>query len=472
MFNVILVDDEPWTLSGIEKTFSWAEHGFNVIFRSTNPFDAFEQCLKQDCDVVFLDIRMPGLSGIEFMEKLTGRKDPPLIVVISGFDEFKYVQKAMHYGAFDYYLKPIKKDETSELLIKIKKKLMEKRRIEGIELLDSLGSDEGDLRKELFARGLPGRYSYWSVAIVKDRLVERLAVLNPSGKTDYIALRSDKKKTAFILNSNTDKPEIDTDNDSGVWGISTVSESPETLFSLYKEADIAVESDFFGTDETFFRYKKNKRSAIRKLSENLSLHYRNRRYEELKNGIKMIPQLFGEKIFSIEALVFFWNEILSSISGNESGALLYDYNCIVKNFSGIEDYCHQLYTLIIDREALGTEDISGSRNNNFTKMLNYLEIHFCENLQLRGLSDQFGINYTYCSELCNKILGTSFSKYINQLRIKEACSLIDNTEKSLQEIAETVGYSDYFYFSRVFRKTMDLSPLKYRNMRDKVMIEQ
>jgi CheY-like chemotaxis protein len=69
MFRVLLVDDEPWDLLGMEKGFPWSETGFSVIGQTTNPVEALDIILKEVPDVIFTDIRMPEISGIELIKK-------------------------------------------------------------------------------------------------------------------------------------------------------------------------------------------------------------------------------------------------------------------------------------------------------------------------------------------------------------------------------------------------------------------
>lgn len=116
MYKVVLVDDEQWTLRGIRETFRWEEYGFEVIKKTTRPVEALDFIIREKPDVVFTDIRMPKIFGIELMQKVREVEYDTEFVVISGFGEFSYAQEAirqgvvendgsvkLYYGASDWY---------------------------------------------------------------------------------------------------------------------------------------------------------------------------------------------------------------------------------------------------------------------------------------------------------------------------------------------------------------------------------
>ena len=68
MYTVVIVDDEPWALQGLAEIIDWNNEGFSIIGQFTDPDEAFEFLCKKEPDVVFTDIRMPGLSGLDLIE--------------------------------------------------------------------------------------------------------------------------------------------------------------------------------------------------------------------------------------------------------------------------------------------------------------------------------------------------------------------------------------------------------------------
>jgi two-component system response regulator YesN len=93
----------------------------------------------------------------------------------------------------------------------------------------------------------------------------------------------------------------------------------------------------------------------------------------------------------------------------------------------------------------------------------YLATHASEKISLQAVAEEFGFNYTYLSYLFKKSLGKSPSEYLTQCRIDQAKRLLTQSEEhSIKEISSAVGYDDPYYFSRIFKATIGLSPSEYR----------
>ena len=103
-------------------------------------------------------------------------------------------------------------------------------------------------------------------------------------------------------------------------------------------------------------------------------------------------------------------------------------------------------------------------DDNFEGLRNYIITHFSEKLTLKSLAAEFNMNPNYCCSLFTKYLGQTFSAYLTELRITEAQNLLHNSDYSLEEIASLVGFKDYFYFSKVFKKYCKYSPKEYRTL--------
>ncbi|AEE97269.1 response regulator transcription factor [Mahella australiensis] len=128
MYRVLFVDDEPWALVGMRKIFNWDDMGYKIIGETTDSEEAYEIIYKENPDVVFTDIRMPGLSGIELIKKVRAKAMDTVFIIVSGFAEFSYAQEALREGAFDYVLKPLQSQEIYRVLEKLTVYLRKKAR--------------------------------------------------------------------------------------------------------------------------------------------------------------------------------------------------------------------------------------------------------------------------------------------------------------------------------------------------------
>lgn len=109
--TILIVDDEPRTREGIKRMLDkWAE-GQHHIITAANGIEALEMIERQKVHILLTDIRMPGISGLQIMEKLKDKGGSPVIIVISAYPEFEYAQKAIGFGVINYLLKPISKSQ-------------------------------------------------------------------------------------------------------------------------------------------------------------------------------------------------------------------------------------------------------------------------------------------------------------------------------------------------------------------------
>ncbi|HHY83660.1 MAG TPA: response regulator [Clostridiales bacterium] len=116
MFTVVVVDDEYWALQGIINTFKWQRYGLKVIFNTCDPLEAWEKIQELKPDVVFTDIMMPNMTGLELAENIRNANIDCELVILTGYSEFEYAKQAISLRVFEYFLKPIDPNATDKLL--------------------------------------------------------------------------------------------------------------------------------------------------------------------------------------------------------------------------------------------------------------------------------------------------------------------------------------------------------------------
>lgn len=122
MYKVLIADDEEIIRRGIAY-FLKKDPEIQVVAQAEDGEMALDQAMEYRPDLLFVDINMPFLNGLDFIEKLKAVQPDALIIVITGYDDFKYAQKALRLGVFDYLLKPIMEDTFYGALHKAKEQL-------------------------------------------------------------------------------------------------------------------------------------------------------------------------------------------------------------------------------------------------------------------------------------------------------------------------------------------------------------
>lgn len=116
IFSVYLIDDEMHAIEELKTQIPWQQYGMQVIGFSTSPVDGLEQAIRMHPDVIFSDMKMPGMSGAEFTRKLLESLPDTEVIIVSAWSEFEYVRAALREGCFDYLLKPLRETEYAPML--------------------------------------------------------------------------------------------------------------------------------------------------------------------------------------------------------------------------------------------------------------------------------------------------------------------------------------------------------------------
>ncbi|MFR8237625.1 MAG: response regulator [Dorea sp.] len=126
MYKIFLADDEIWVIMGLKKLIEKIGAPFQVVGEASNGVMALEEIEKKKPDVLITDIRMPGMDGLELMKEIRKKKLDTKVVLVSGYAEFDYAQKAIRMGAVDYLLKPVEAETFAKMLENLEKMLDER----------------------------------------------------------------------------------------------------------------------------------------------------------------------------------------------------------------------------------------------------------------------------------------------------------------------------------------------------------
>lgn len=119
MIKVLIVEDEPPIARAVKQLICRYSDAFQVVGTEINGRAALERLGRGEVDVVFTDIRMPVMDGLELLENIQRDYPEVVTVLLSGYQEFEYAQKAVRFQAFDYLLKPVSFEKMSALLGKL-----------------------------------------------------------------------------------------------------------------------------------------------------------------------------------------------------------------------------------------------------------------------------------------------------------------------------------------------------------------
>ncbi|MBU9735823.1 response regulator [Diplocloster agilis] len=166
MYRVMIVDDEPLVRQGIIRSVNWDNHGVEQIEEANDGLQALEKYRKTKVDILITDIKMPRMNGLELIRALREENAHPIIIVLSGYSDFEYLQEAIRMEVTDYLLKPLDPEELHEVIGTAVSRIRMKRRGDAL-----ARAGKNLLRENTFLRLIEGN-------IGNNELKEKLKNLN------------------------------------------------------------------------------------------------------------------------------------------------------------------------------------------------------------------------------------------------------------------------------------------------------
>jgi two-component system response regulator YesN len=126
MIKLFIIDDEPLVRRGIRETISWKDYDIEIIGEASNGQDGYQKIKELNPDIVISDIRMPGCTGIELLERLRNDNFLGEFIILSGYKDFEYAKSAIENSVISYILKPFENIELVNSVLKAIKKIQKR----------------------------------------------------------------------------------------------------------------------------------------------------------------------------------------------------------------------------------------------------------------------------------------------------------------------------------------------------------
>lgn len=478
MKSVLIVEDEKMIRRGICTMVQRSGVPVEMIMECQNGELAWDILKSKEVDVMFTDIRMPKMDGIELVHLANTLEKPPLIVAISGYDDFSYAVEMLRSGVREYILKPVERDKIADIL----KKLNEE--IEGRNLKSRKDKDFGlkEVRQlverpslpeerigeiaerygEIFFDGpykvyvaVKGTFKDETEGIVfaevydSDVLVaetasgydaEKLSDVCAGISDEYTGLVNLRKayEEALKRRKNAFLTGLLTDSGAGL------KEAPEALKiqarRLIEEASLMQRLQLVGTkredelDEQWGKlFTETKRGnlnydefeiAIKDFTENVKKIYKNSITDEASEGLERLKN--------------------------------------VLSFEYIDEYRESLMEWIMKlRESICESDDSEAKMK-IKAAVEYVKENYMKDLNMAVVSNYISMNYSMLSYLFKQYTGTNFVNYLKDIRIREAKKLLTETDMKIIEVSRAVGYDNEKHFMKTFRAECGVSPGEFR----------
>ncbi len=471
MYTVMLLDDEPWALESLTRVFQWERNGFAVTGRFTDPLVGWEAIAGELPDVVFIDIRMPVLSGLEMAARAQSLPQPPLFVVVSGYSSFGYAQQALRLGVFDYCLKPVEREDAQALLVKIRGELERRDTRKSAALLEAIQG--GMSAEELFRQaGRRPTGAWWRVAVLRFVSEETAEALAPAlrglnarliwlGATKAMVVANGDEGVGGALERAMDSLGA---RERLVIGLSRASCHQHHLSRRVREAQSCAYTDFANPSLRKVIYHAQESPAVEARISAMEDAIRRKDLSLWEAQIGDYAAMIAREGVQMHSLCRYWNRLMDAF--NEGGGerlrgeleWVMDPEGMRAFLSGPEEMASYLDTLMRLSLGDGAQEGPAPANPCFVEMVEYVGGHYTEKLRLSDLAARFHLNTAYCSEVFRRTAGATFTDYVTRLRMEHARGAILGGECNLQALALELGYGDYFTFSKRFKHYFGQAP--------------
>lgn len=188
MLKMIIADDEEIVRDGLRNIIPWQEFGIEIIGDASDGEEAYELCRELKPDILFTDIRMPLLDGLEVAMKLKEEKRDIKVIIISGIQDFNYAKTALDLDAEGYILKPVKINELKGVINRVANSInMRRNREEEMLVLKKQLTENIPLMQENFIRDL-----VFDAFYDEQEIIQKLKYFN-------IPFKIDENTTAAVL---------------------------------------------------------------------------------------------------------------------------------------------------------------------------------------------------------------------------------------------------------------------------------
>lgn len=421
MYKVLLVDDEYMITEGLKRLIPFDKWDMEVVATANHADDALDYVREHPVDIVISDVNMPDKTGLEMIGEMKELLPNAYYILLSGYQEFDYVKKAMNLNVVDYLVKPVDKVELEHLLEKIVSQLGEKSHES--EILSQ------QLDEEAFKTHLSQKENWW-IGLSKEKQGNFVIPYYVLGQDWQIVLADQEFEGLLIMpfeapyQSNFEKWKRDVEK-TLFYGSVNLDQS-ESLFSYYEPI-----------------YRVIIQGNLQQIIDELTLL--EKIVLENTPRVSITKQLFTQFVMD----VFHLFEHLKAD----------DMTDIVKNIHAITTFEDLVaYT----KETLTSFFGQYRMNENVVSVLEFIGRDYKKELSLKDISKDLFINPVYLGQLIKKETNSTFAELLNKQRIKAAQQLLLSTNDSIEDICYTVGYSNVGYFYKVFRKLCGKSPKAYR----------
>lgn len=503
MRKVLIVDDEYIGREMLRESVCWEDYGFTVVGEACNGIEALKKVRELKPDVLFTDIRMPGIDGLELILQLKKNHETVKCVAISSYEDFSYVRSAFREGVVDYLTKhTFQTEDIARVLENLntlfnseRQHLLEKDAIRRQQDLSMLfGNGQAAKFPLKWNRSKSTTYVVLAVSVESEQYLmelyrqmesnpgnSKLLLTAPKGRNVYCVyqmrtpkFRVELKETIKVIHVNS----YEVLGRECFIGMSAPFSDPSSMHAAYLQAREASNYSIYCAHQKYVEYREiaGGYAHIRNFQKMLDLNYfrilirteqgaisaKAEAIEIFRNNVCCNPH--NENILrSYQELLIQIRSLGCKENQDIDKQVQRCYEKLQKNIqfavslAQLENNIAELFDCVIAFLKQAQE-----YSPYIAMAVKYIDENLSHQLSLDLVADAIGLSRTYLSQLFHREMRITYSQYVLQRRIDMARWMLRNTNKKVYEISRLVGFNEVHHFSFKFKEMTGMSPNDYR----------
>lgn len=473
--TVLIVEDEKLIRQGIKAIVQRSGVPIQNIMECNNGQIALEILESHSVDVMFTDIRMPKMNGIELVEAMQKLEHKPLTVAISGYDDFAYAVQMLRMGVREYILKPVEREQIVDILKKLEEEIQRDSRRDqqareiGCQQLKYMILNENITQKEIEA--VTQQFEKQLLAQEYVVCCREIAGEEVEESKSYLSLGEIENSDVYIVGKENREFLLKNELRDSYVGVSRIHCGVSELKDAYREAKSARTEAFLRVkhevqyQEELIQTQGNPdEERIHQIAQMIGTN-------KISEALKMVEQFFTEfkkgansgdvlqKSIDkfIDEILYIYRNVLE---GSEKDLIRFRNFC---QFAQIDEFMEEVTGWIIGfHEKIGLEFDDYRNKSRMKQAIAYIQENYETDLNMAVVSNYVSMNYSLFSYAFKQFTGKNFVNYLKELRINEAKRLLAETDMRVIEISQQVGYENEKHFMKIFKSVSGVSPTEYR----------
>lgn len=526
MMKLLIADDEYLVIDSLKYIVERFVRNVEVVGTAKSGREAIEKAMELKPDIVFMDIHMPGIDGIEAIKQIKAINNDMVFVIITAYEYFNYAKEAISLGVHDYLLKPINRGKVAETLEEIceeidlrreavQREILLKEKINKViphlegqfiysQLFDGNAVKDVAFYEEVF--GMKISHGYVMMAIIED--------VENHGQQEGMRISLDKQKFYNIFSYELknlcqcligppllDKLVAYIPAEESVDAYETRNMSIGIASRLAEKINPSVDVKYtigIGRSYDISNFSKSCNEANMSASlkgDDCVIHYEDimtsgKRMDmypenEEKELIRKLLSDDREGALDTFERIFLWLIMNYKEDTDRIKSRMIELSFLIKRSVPYCSETENIRAQVFLNNVLKAQDIRELKaacrenleqiisdmrqvreieiNSLSARVKKYIAENFHRDISMDDAAKETNLSYHYFSKFFKDSTGKSFVEYLTELRIDKSKELLRETGDSIKEICYKTGYSDPNYYCKIFKKVTGMTPTEYRD---------